>query len=283
MNRLLTGLLLVALATQPASARAQQKATLSFGVISQRSPVLTAQYWNPILQYLTARTGCPLELHVARTGPEHASGVGRGAFDFIYSNHNFAPGNDGAGYRVIARPARAAIRGQIVVLDDSPLRTIAELQDIEVAFPSAAAFVGYRVPIDALLRKGISVRVRFAGNQEGAMAQLKARRVAAIAVNSQVMSEFARREEVAYRVLWASEPFYNLPVSALPSVPDATVRAVRDALVSMQNDPEGARILAASAALIHEEPPFGFVLAGDGDYDSVRRVYNTGWTGKPAQ
>ena len=34
----------------------------SFGVISQRSPLLSAQFWNPILRYVSDRSGVPLEL-----------------------------------------------------------------------------------------------------------------------------------------------------------------------------------------------------------------------------
>src|SRR5262249_22990628 len=141
--------------------------------------------------------------------------------------------------------------------------------------PSPVAFVGYRLTMDTLLRSGVAVKAQFAGNQEGAMAQLKARRVAAAGVNSQLMKAFARRENLQYRVLWASEPYHNLPVSALPAVPAHTVRAVREALVGMAQDPHGMRILAAGAALTQEEPPYGFAAATDADYDNVRRFYKT--------
>ncbi len=40
----------------------------SFGVIIHRSPTLTAQFWNPILGYVSERSGVPLHLKVARTG-----------------------------------------------------------------------------------------------------------------------------------------------------------------------------------------------------------------------
>lgn len=274
MLRLLAGFgLLLTLAGHCAAGAESRSAT--FGVISQRSPVLTAQYWNPILRYVSERAGVKLELRVARTGDEHAESVARGEFDFIYSNHNFTPENDRAAYRVIARPARAAIRGQVVVLDDSPVRSLADLKNSEVVFPSLSAFLGYRVPMDALLRRGTTVHARFAGNQEGAMAQLKAGSVPAAGVNSQVMRDFARRENVRYRVLWSSEPFHNLPVSVLPAVPAPVARAVRDALVAMALDPEGMRVLEASASLIHEEAPLGFVAATDRDYDNLRRFHRT--------
>jgi phosphonate transport system substrate-binding protein len=274
MQRLLFSLILLA-TLHAGTVRGEEQRVYTFGVISQRSPILTAQYWNPILQFVTARSGVALELHVTRTGEEHADAVRRRQFDFIYSNHNFAPANAGAGYRVIARPAQAAISGQIVVLADSPVRSLADLKGKEVAFPSKAAFVGYHVPMDALLRKGIVVSPQFAGNQEGAMAQLKSQRVVAAGVNSQLMSDFARRENLAYRVLWSSEPYHNLPVSALPRVPAAVTAAVRDALVAMAVDAEGARVLAASADLVRQDRPLGFVVSTNRDYENMRRFYQS--------
>jgi len=43
---------------------------LAFGVLNQRSALLTAQYWNPILAYVSARSGVPLRLKMGRTAPE---------------------------------------------------------------------------------------------------------------------------------------------------------------------------------------------------------------------
>ena len=94
---------------------------LSFGVVSQRSPLLTAQYWNPILRYVSAKCGVRLELKLGKTGDGTSAMVGRGEFDIVYTNHNFAPRNDTVGYKVIARPIEAIIMGQIVVLGTSPI------------------------------------------------------------------------------------------------------------------------------------------------------------------
>lgn len=262
----------IALAVTTAAAHGEDK-TYSFGVITQRSPVLTAQYWNPILRHVSERSGVPLTLKLAKTAPDHSDMIGRGEFDFIYSNHNFTPKNDAVGYRVITRPMEAAIMGQIVVPGDSPIHSLAELDGGEVVFPSKVAFVGYHVPMDALLRAGVQVKPLFAGNQEGAMGQLKTRRVPAAGVNSQIMRDYAEREGYQYRVLWTSEPYLNIPVSAHPSVPATKVKAVQQALVAMSSDPEGAKILAASAELIKQKPPYGFIAAMDRDFDNYRRFY----------
>lgn len=249
--------------------------TYSFGVLNQRSITLTAQYWNPILKYLGDKSGVRLQLKMGKTAPETSAMICRSEFDFVYSNTIFTPANDPVGYRVVARPIDAAIKGQVVTLSDSPIYVLKDLEGKEVGFPSFTAFVGYAVPMNALLHAGISVKPVFAGNQEGIMGQLKAGRVIAAGVNSTVMRDFARRESIKYRVLWSSEEYLNLPISIHPSVPKEAAMAVRTALLNMAKDADGLKILEASAALIKQSPPFGFVSAEDQEYENYRKFYKT--------
>lgn len=199
--------------------------------------------------------------------------IGRSELDFVYSNVIFSPENILAGYKVFARPSGDAIKGQIVVLEDSTPVSLKDLEGKEVGFPSLSAFVGYAVPMNALRQAGVKVNPLFAGNQEGIMAQLKERGVIAAGVNSQVMFEYARREGVKYRVLWSSESYLNMPIAAHPSIPQNIVTVVRSAFLGMAKDPEGRKILEASAALIKQNPPYGFIRAQDHEYSNYRKFY----------
>jgi phosphonate transport system substrate-binding protein len=174
---------------------------------------------------------------------------------------------------VFARPKGDAQSGEIVVLKDSPITSLADLEGKEMAFPHTAAFLGYHLPMDALLRKGIQVKGHFAGTQEGAMAQLKAGRVVAAGVNAEVMRAFAQRENIAYRVVWSSDKFLNLALSSHPSVPADTVKAVRVAFLQMAEDPEGAKVLAASAEVLKQGAPLVFIVARDSEFENMRRFY----------
>lgn len=262
---LIAGLLL-SLALQAAD-------TYSFGVLSQRSPVLTAEYWNPILGYVGRKAGVSLLLKVARTGAESNAAIAQGEYDFTYSNHLFKPANLAQDYQVILRPRETAIMGQIVTLDASAIRHLADLQGLEVGFPSRAAFVGYAVPMDHLIRSGIAVKPVFGGNQEGIMGQLQAGKIVAAAVNDQVMKAYALREGLHYRVLWQSEPYDNIPIAAHPRVDRRIVEAVRQALAGMNDDPAGIKVLAASAAVIKQKPPYGFLPGSQKDYQNYLVFY----------
>lgn len=244
-----------------------------FGVLNQRSVTLTAEYWNPILAWVSARSGVPLTLRIARTANETTDMATRGELAFVYTNHLFTPQRDRLGYTVIARQEGEGIRGQIVVPAASPLTRLEDLAGQAVAFANPYGFTGYFVPFDALLKAGIEVRPVFAGTQEAAMGLLRHGKVAAAGVNHQVMADYARREGFAYRVLWQSEPYHDLAVMAHPAVPPRLREAVRAALLALKTDPEGQKVLAEAAARLKLPAPRGFVAADDRDYDAYRGFF----------
>lgn len=252
---------------------AKDNSSYTFGVLSQRSAVLTAQYWNPILRYVSAKSGVLLILKVERTAPDSNLAVQKGSYDFVYDNVIFSPQMLKENYRVLLRPRDQAISGQIVTLADSPFYSLSDVSGKEMGFPSHTAFVGYSVPMDYLQKKGIHVIPVFGGNQEGIMAQLKAGKILVAAVNNKIMKAYAHRENLAYRVLWESEKFLNIPIAVHPRVSEEIVQAVQKAFMQMHSDPEGLQILEASAKLIFKDPPLGFLPSSSKEYQNYRDFY----------
>jgi phosphonate transport system substrate-binding protein len=264
-------ILAAALALHSPGAAAQH--AYAFNVLNQRSISLTAQYWNPILTYVSRKSGVPLELKLAKTAKEGNTIAEQGKYDFLYTNHFFTPERDRLGYKVIARPAGPGIRSQIVVPEDSPIQTLQDLNGKDVAFVSPDAFAGYSLPMDALLRSKVKINVIFTGNQEASSAQLKINKVAAAGVNSSVMARYGRRESFDYRALWTSDIYQDLCIMANPKVPADKVAAVKAAFISMVNDPEGRQILQAGADLLKSSGELGFVAAENREYDNYRKFY----------
>ena len=274
MGKAISAMILAAAAAMHAPHAAAQK-PYTFYVLNQRSVALTAQYWNPILTYVSQKSGVPLELKLAKTPQEGNVIAEKGGYDFQYTNHFFTPERDRLGYKVIARPAGPGIRSQIVVPEDSPIQTLHDLNGKDVAFVSPDAFAGYWLPMDALLKAKVQVNVIFAGNQEASSAQLKVNKVAAAGVNGSVLARYARRESFAYRALWTSEIYQDLCIMAYSKVPAEKVAAVRAALVNMVKDPEGRKVLEAGAELLKSTGELGFVAAEDRDYDNYRKFFRT--------
>lgn len=257
-----------------ADAAAQQR-TYTFYVLNQRTVALTAQYWNPILTHVSAKSGVPLQLKLAKTAQEGNAVAEAGKFDFQYTNHFFTPERDRLGWKVIARPAGPGIRAQIVVPVDSPVKTLQDLNGKDVAFVTPDGFTGYWLPYDALLKANVKVKVVFTGNQEASSAQLRINKVAAAGVNSSVMARYGRRESFEYRALWTSEVYQDLCIMANPAAPADKVAAVRAALIGMASDPAGRKVLEAGAELLKSAGDIGFVAASDRDYDNYRKFYKT--------
>ena len=256
----------------PLTTLAQQK-PYAFNVLSQRSVALTAQYWNPILSYVSAKSGVPLELKLAKTAKEGNALAEKGAYDFLYTNHFFTPERDKLGYKVIARPAGPGIKAQIVVPEDSPAKSLSDLEGKDVAFVSYDGFTGYWLPLDALLQAKVKVNVVITGNQEASSAQLQFRKVAAAGVNSTIMARYGRREAFEYRALWTSELYQDLCIMANPRVQAQKVAAVTAAFVGMLSDPQGKKILEDGAELLKSQGQLGFVAAENKDYDNYRAFY----------
>ena len=247
------------------SAGAQDR-PLTFGVLNQQSASLTAERWNPILQYVSTTSGVPLQLRMGPTVEDTDAMMGRGELDFVFTNHNFQSEFDGVGYKVIARWSGEPIRGVIAVPTDSPIRELRQLEGRRVAFPSRDASAAYAVPLLALKRAGVTMQEVLAANQEGALAQLKARRVDAAAVNSRFLGQYEEREQVRFRTIFVSDAYPDLAVIAHPRIPAAVVERVRGALIGMKSDPAAAPVLARARSQ-------GFDPATDREYDGVRRVY----------
>jgi phosphonate transport system substrate-binding protein len=95
----------------------------------------------------------------------------------------------------------------------------------------------------------------------------------AVGANSQLVQSYQRREHKSFRVLWSSEPFNDLALMVSPRVPADHVHAVAQAFFGMDKDPEGRRILAAAAELVHAPAPISFVAASDADYAAYRAFY----------
>jgi phosphonate transport system substrate-binding protein len=245
-----------------------QERPLAFGVLNQQSPTRTAERWNPILHYVTSTSGVPLHLRMGPTVQDTNAMMARGEFDFVFTNHNFQTEFDSIGFRVIARWGGEPIHGVIAVPATSPVKTLKDLDGRRVAFPSVDAFVAYAVPVVALRQAGVKVEEVFAGNQEGVLAQLKARRVDAGAVNSRFLAQYSQREGVQFREVFVSEVYPDLAVIAHPRVPAATVEKVKQALLGMKKDPAAAPILTRAGSQ-------GFEPATERDYDGVRHVYRS--------
>ncbi|MEY3487353.1 MAG: hypothetical protein RL075_1358 [Pseudomonadota bacterium] len=255
-----------------ASARTADK-PYNFSPVNQHSLELTAMYWNPILKYVSDKSGVPLNLHLGRTSAETTAKVLSGEADFSFTNHLFSPDRIKLGWTVFGRRQAPSVHGQIIVLADSPITSLAGLAGKDVAFPGPEALVAYKTTFGQLLEQKITAKPVFAGNLDAAFSQMVAGRVFAMGSNSQMTDEYAIREGRKFRVLWSSPAFNDLALMASPRVPRAQMQAVAKAFLSMHQDAQGKKILEEAAKTVNAKQPVVFVAANDEDYASYRDFY----------
>lgn len=252
-----------------------ERPAYNFSPVNQYGLQVTAEFWNPIIEHVSERSGVQLRLKLGRTSADTTSYVIAQEVDFAFTNHLFSPERMQMGWKVFGRRNAPPVRGHIVVPHDSPIKSLRDLAGKTVGFPGPEAFLAYKVPYANLLREEVPTTVVFGGNMDGAFAQLTSGRVHAVGANSQLTEGYAQRENKNFRELWSSRPFHDLALMASPRVPQPQLQAVARAFLTMHTLPEGRAVLARASNVVKLAQPAEFVAASYADYASYRDFYAT--------
>lgn len=244
-----------------------------FSPVNQWDVSKTAAYWNPIIRYISDKSGVRLELKIGRTSADTTAYVLAQEVEFVFSNHLFSPEREKLGWKVLARRQAPTLHGQIVVPADSPINSLEQLKGAEVGFAGPEAFVGYKVPQAQLLARRVDTKTVFAGNQNAAFAQLFAGKVKAVGSNSALVEGYANREKKSFRILWTSEGYHDLALMASGKVPENEIKAVANAFVNMHKDPQGREILRRATQEVGLDADSYFVASNGSEYANYRRFY----------
>ena len=104
--------------------RAQGSTVYRFSPVNQHGIEFTARYWNPIIEYVSSKSGVRLELKIGRTSTETTAYVLANEVEFIFSNHMFSPEREQLGWKVIARRQTTPLQSQMVVLAESRIQKL---------------------------------------------------------------------------------------------------------------------------------------------------------------
>lgn len=255
------------------SSYAQDRPVYRFSPVNQYGLELTASYWNPIIDYVSKKSGVKLQLKIGRTSADTTAYVLANEVEFVFTNHLFSPDRDKLGWMVFGRRDAPPIRAQIVVLPNSPIQSLEQLADKNVAFPGPEALVGYKVAYAHMLRRNIPIQVLFGGNMDGAFAQLTSGKASAVGTHTQLASGWSSRENQPLRVLWQSDPFEDLALMAVKTVPAKDLQAISRAFLEMSGNPEGLTILANASRLVKLPKTAGFVQSNGSEYSTYRDFY----------
>ena len=100
--------------------RAADAPVYNFSPVNQYNLQVSASFWNPIVRYVSAKSGVQLNLKLGRTSADTTAYVLAQEVDFVFSNHLFSPEREQLGWKVFGRRMTPPVQGQIIVPADSP-------------------------------------------------------------------------------------------------------------------------------------------------------------------
>ena len=216
-------------------------------VVPQLSPSATYRGWSPFAERLGRETGATLRVRVYRTFDEFETDLANGVPDLVYLNpYHEIRAHRTQGYIPLVRDSSYRLSGVLVVRRDSPLQSVQDLNGQAIGFPDANAFAA-SLFMRALLQEKEKIRFtsRYYTTHGNVYRHVIVGDVAAGGgVNTTLAAERAEtRTEL--RVLYQTPGTAPHPLSAHPRVPVNKREAIIAAILRMQKDADGARLLKA--------------------------------------
>ena len=240
---------------------AESKAPLKIGARSSSAgPKAMVEKYQPLTDYLSARIGRPVALHPFATNAEILGKLGSGDIDALIV------GSAGGAWAVrdhgavpVARPEKGGVsgyRGCIIVRKDSKFRRLEDLKGKRFDYVEKGTSAGYVYPRALLVGKKLDPDAFFAATAFAGKHDIAAMKV----LNGE--SDGASVKDLDLGKLSASDPRVAAEILVLSKselYPDgtllfrkgtdaATVKAVGEALLGLEKDPEGKTVLASVGA-----------------------------------
>lgn len=271
---------IISLATlQPLPEVAQQDVVpLRVSVAAVISPKGTAQSYQALLDYLSAKLERPVELIQRRTYAETNALIEAGYVDVAFvCTSAYLDGAARFGMELLAAPqvnGETVYHSVLLVPAGSSAQSMADLRGKRFAFTDPMSNTGRVYPTYLVQQLGSTPeqffsKVFFTYNHDDAIRAV-AEQVADGAAVDSLVYEFAleREPELArrVRVIHRSPPFGIPPVVVNPEVRPQLKAILRDLLYSMADDPDGQQALADLGIE-------RFVPISDEAYSSARRLF----------
>ncbi|TXI95157.1 MAG: phosphate/phosphite/phosphonate ABC transporter substrate-binding protein [Burkholderiaceae bacterium] len=225
-----------------ASAIASNSYTLS--VVPQYNGVQLHTEWAPLLARISRDTGVQLQLVLAKSIPQFESTVLAGEPDFVYMNpYHAVMAKRAQNYQPLLRDSKA-LKGILVVRQDSPYKSLQDLEKKVLGFPAPNAF-GASLYMRALLTAdNVNFQAQYLGTHSNVYRSvLNGSLVAGGGINTTLNDE-APEVRSQLRVLYQTPESAPHPIAVHPRVPAELAKRVREAFLALAKDAEGQKLLA---------------------------------------
>lgn len=215
----------------------------SFGIVPQSNGSKLSKLWSPILQYLENNSNINLRFATARNISTFEKRVSSGKYDIVYMNpYHYTMFHKEQGYNAFAKAKKKRLKGIIVVLKDSPYRSIKDLNNTELAFPSNA-FAANLVPRAVLSKSNLEYSSKYVSSHDSVYRNIARGRYPAGGGVMRTFKNTSAEYRDKLRILWKSDGYTPHAFAAHPRVPQQIVQKLQKALLNMEQDPQGKALL----------------------------------------
>lgn len=222
----------------------QKGARLRLAVVPQLTPVEMYRNWQPLVEALE-QAGLPCELIIHPSIAMFEREFEQGTADVVFLNpYHMVMANRAHGYLPLLRDERP-LEGLLLVLRDSPVQRVEDLQGQRISFPAPNA-LGASLYVRAMLaRKGVAFDAHYASNHRNAIRQVLAGDSASAGVVRATYEMEPPEVSQAMRVLYATPAIAPHPLAAHPRVPVAVRQALTRTLLAFAREPQRLPMLTA--------------------------------------
>lgn len=237
----------------------------SFGIVPQSNGIKLARLWSPILQYLEENSDIDLRYSSSRNINTFEKRLQSAKYDFVYLNpYQYTVFSKQHGYSAFAKAKKKRLKGIIVVKKDSPYRSIKDLDNSEMAFPSNA-FAANLVPRAVMTKSDLSFSSKYVSSHDSVYRNIARGRYSAGGGVMRTFKNASPEHRDKLRVLWKSDGYTPHAFAAHPRVPQSLVNKLQKALLDMEQSPKGK-------ALLKKIRLKGIEKGADAEWDDVRAL-----------
>ena len=237
--------LTVVFSALPVNAKAPERytQTYTFGVVPQQAGNKLSKLWSPILKYLEEKTGYEIRFATTRNIKTFEKRLASGKYDFAYMNpYHYTYFHDQSGYEAFAKAKNKRLKGILVVRKDSQFKDMADLDGEELAFPSNA-FAANLVPRALFDDAGLDVSPQYVSSHDAVYRNVAKGRYPAGGGVMRTFKNASPEFRNKLRILWTTDGYTPHAFASHPRVPEAAVQRIKKAMLEMERDPEGKKLL----------------------------------------
>ena len=229
----------------------------------------------PLAAYISEKIGRPVVVRVGGSYQDHIAAIGRDQLDIAYigpAEYVSLVKKYGPKPLIVCQETDGLpfFRGIIIVRNDSPAASLADLGEGNFAFVDKHSTMGYLVPLAMLQQENplliTTERYQFLKTHEDVVLAVLAGDFAAGAVKEAVYHKFKAKGLKALVVTPVIAEHLFVARSTLAA---ATVNQLRSVLLNLETTPEGHDVLQSIKLSLT-----GFAPVSDDDYNSLRQLFD---------